>query len=192
MGYGKQVRTVLDDRQPLGHRHRALRTAVGYYSPLGFVATWAYVTAEAGMQWFDGDGAVRTVAVLETSRVVWLAEMEAFAVRRSAEKANGQRRPRKADIAFLTEPRWPGISPPSRIGLVAAVTAQRENGARHRNYADLHARLCECADTYINHLGYFRPEDRTALLDRIAALRPPRWVPLGPLLTYALLADSND
>ncbi|NIK57007.1 hypothetical protein [Kribbella shirazensis] len=191
MGYGKQVRTVLDGRQPLGHRYRALRTAVEYYCPLGFVATWAYVTAEAGMQQFDGDGAVRTVVVLETSRVVWLAEIEAFAARRSTEKANGQRRTRKADVAFLNDPRWPGIGAPSRVGLVAAVAAQRKNLV-HTPENDVHARLADCADTYINRLGYFRPDERTALLDTITALQAPRRFSLAPLLTYALLADSKE
>ena len=154
MSYRTSIRRVADVTLPLGRRYVALRSAVGYYCPLGFEATWAYVTTEArpwgGRRW-DGAALGRAAEILNDSRAVWLAEIAAFAALRRTEKAAGRRSPRASDVE--DRPRWPSTQPPSQLGLVAAVAAQPLYRLP-KELADLQASLNACASAYINRLGY--------------------------------------
>ncbi|MFJ2650965.1 hypothetical protein ACIO1C_30125 [Streptomyces sp. NPDC087420] len=155
---------------PLTRRHTALGCAVGRYCPLGFEATWAYVTTVALPSpdlRQDPAALVRALDTLEASRAVRLGALEDFAVRRRAEKARGRRTPGAGETVHLRQPGWPGATSPSRLGLVAAV-ANRHTAFRSGPYpdetlssdaqvgrlADLHARLDACASAYLTGLGH--------------------------------------
>ena len=169
MGFNTYARRVRDEQLPLVRRHSALRCAVGHYCPLGFNATWAYVAATACPSpdlRGDPDALLRALETLETSRAVRLKELDAFAVRRHVEKAAGRRTPPRIDTAHMRGPRWPGEAAPSRLGLVAAVanghtTFRRSpypdeslyRDSQARQLADLHARLDNCAASYLTNLG---------------------------------------
>ncbi|MEU9124039.1 hypothetical protein AB0C96_29965 [Streptomyces sp. NPDC048506] len=122
-----------DEQLPLARRHTALRCAVGHYCPLGFHATWAYLTATARPSpdlRREPAALLRALETLEASRTVQLNELAAFAARRHAEKAAGRRTPRRIDTTQLWGPHWPSESAPSRLGLVAAVANRhRDRGA---------------------------------------------------------------
>ncbi|MFE1441065.1 hypothetical protein [Streptomyces sp. NPDC058739] len=95
MAFGTDARRVRDERLPLIRRHVALRCAVGQHCPLGFNATWAYLTATAVPApelRADPAALLRALDTLEESRAVSIAETADFAVRRSAEKAAGRAR----------------------------------------------------------------------------------------------------
>ncbi|KAB2350703.1 hypothetical protein [Actinomadura rudentiformis] len=136
MSFGKYARRVRDESLPRAYRYRALRCAVGHYHPLGFHATWAYVTTLAVPSHDirrDVPALLRALDVLEASRTIWLAEMETFAANRRAEKSAGRRSPRSAEKTALAMPRWPGR--PSRLGLIAAV-ANRHRWFRQLPFPD--------------------------------------------------------
>ncbi|MFJ4202434.1 hypothetical protein ACIP2Y_22800 [Streptomyces sviceus] len=220
MSFRTYARKVHDERLPLARRHTALRSAVGAYCPLGFHATWAYVSATACPApdlRRDPTALLRALGTLEESRVVHLAEMDGFAARRRLEKTAGRRSPRASDTATLRSPRWPSSAPPSRLGLIAAV-ANRHSALqriprpdetlapdiRIRQLADLHARLEDCASSYLETLG--RRLDRSVAeeladivqgIDRL--IRPGYspvnlyllpWLRFANLLTYATEASA--
>lgn len=90
MGFRTYARRVRDEQLPLARRHTSLRCAVGQYCPLGFNATWAYLAATARPSpdlRKDPAALLRALETLEASRAVRLNEVDAFAVRRHAEKA---------------------------------------------------------------------------------------------------------
>ncbi|MFI5732161.1 hypothetical protein ACIA49_18700 [Kribbella sp. NPDC051587] len=184
MGYGVQIRKALDGTLPMGLRYLSLRQAVCDYCPLGFTATWAYVTAEArpdGDFRYDEAAFARAVMIIQASRAVWLTEMREFAARRTAEKRNGQRRPGRADQA-LFHARWPGGA--TRLGLVAAVSAVNLD-SRRQDLPQLNA----CAATYVGRLGYLEPVERQDLVKALADLPATRYV---ELVRYAVLnGDTN-
>ncbi|MFF2521830.1 hypothetical protein [Streptomyces liangshanensis] len=170
MGFRGFARVVRDAREPLVRRHAALRCAVGCFSPLGFHATWAYVTTVASPSpdpRRDPVGLVRALEVLEAGRAVHLSRVAEFAVRRRTEKTHGRRTPRTGDTGRPPGPHWPGETPPSRLGLVAAV-ADRHTAFRRGPYPDatlagpvragqlagLHGRLDTCASAYLTGLGH--------------------------------------
>jgi hypothetical protein len=210
MAYRTSIRRVRDESLPLGWRYGALRSAVGYYCPLGFQATWAYVASEArpwgGRRW-DGAALVRAIELLEDSRAVWLAELDAFAAARRTEKTAGRRCPRDADLEHLHGPRWPSTRPPSQLGLVAAVAAQHTAWRHTRlpdELANLRASLDGCALEYINRLGYVDDELRELLYttaDDIRRWLVPGYAPinahlagarrLGELLRYAVSGGAG-
>ncbi|MFD7813600.1 hypothetical protein ACFV6E_11725 [Streptomyces sp. NPDC059785] len=198
-----------DERLPLLRRHAALRCAVGRYCPLGFNATWAYLTATAGPApdlRRDPAALLRALDMLEESRAVHLTEVAEFAARRHLEKAAGRRSPHPSDTAALRGPRWPSTSPPSRLGLIAAVAnghaAFRQfpypdetlsSDTRVRQLADLHAWLDASASAYLEALG--RPAsaavaELTATIDAIDDLTAPGYAPLnGCLLPWLRFAN---
>ncbi|MBE1531639.1 hypothetical protein [Actinomadura algeriensis] len=198
MSFGTYARRVRDEALDPRARHMALRCAVGRYGPLGFNATWAYVTAVARPLpdvRRDVPALVRALDVLEASRSVRLAEEAAFAAARRAEKAAGRRTPRAADAAALAGPRWPGRTPPSRLGLVAAV-ADRDRwfrglpfpdesllpDERFRDLAVLHDRLGAAAAAYLARLGDPDGEVRASAAEAargIDAFVRPGYAPLN-------------
>ncbi|MFF0199283.1 hypothetical protein [Streptomyces sp. NPDC005017] len=181
---------------------------MGQYRPLGFNATWAYLSATAVPApdlRADPAALLRALDTLEESRAVSIAETAAFAVRRTAEKAAGRRTPSASDKAALRGPRWPSAVPPSRLGLVAAV-ADRHKAFRGLRYPDetlttdgeghriagLYARLDTSAHAYLSALGHLdRPavEELAAVVDGITGHVRPGYSPLNmhllPWLRFA-------
>lgn len=209
MGFRTYARRVRDEQLPLARRHTSLRCAVGQYCPLGFNATWAYLAATARPSpdlRRDPAALLRALETLEASRAVRLNEVDAFAVRRHAEKAAGRRTPRRIDTPQMTGPRWPSETEPSRLGLIAAVANRhttfqrfpfpdeslyRDNQAQQ--LADLHARLDSCATSYLTNLGHVDAPTRDALAEtilRIESLIRPGYAPLnGHLLVWLRFAN---
>ncbi|WP_143663561.1 hypothetical protein [Streptomyces sp. NRRL B-24085] len=191
-----------DERFPLVRRHAALRCAVGDYGPLGFNATWAYLSTTACPTpdlRRDSAALLRALATLEESRAAHLAEMDAFAARRRVEKAVGRRTPRASDTATLRFPRWPSSAPPSRLGLIAAV-ANRHSAFQRipypdetlspdievRRLANLHARLEGCAASYLKALGRLDRRAAAELTDTVHGIRNLGRPGYSPLNMYLL------
>lgn len=68
MSFGTYARRVRDSGLPYGARYRALRCAATRYMPLGFHATWAFITGKAGNVRADEAALLRALEVLEDSR----------------------------------------------------------------------------------------------------------------------------
>ncbi|MFF7640981.1 hypothetical protein [Streptomyces canus] len=164
----------------------------------------------------DPTALLRALGTLEESRVVHLAEMDGFAARRRLEKTAGRRSPRASDTATPRSPRWPSSAPPSRLGLIAAV-ANRHSALqriprpdetlapdiRIRQLADLHARLEDCASSYLVTLGRLDRPAAEKLADIVQGIdrliRPGYspvnlyllpWLRFAHLLTYAIEASA--
>ncbi|MFF5918239.1 hypothetical protein ACFY8C_07830 [Streptomyces flavochromogenes] len=211
MSFGTHARRVRDERAAPARRHRALRCAVAEYGPLGFHATWAYLTATAVPApdlRRDTAALLRALGTLEASRAVRIEETAAFAARRRVEKAAGVRTPRGGDpLAPTWRPRWPGG--PSRLGLVAAVANRRAaflevphpdpsllpDGLGHR-LADLRGRLDACAADWLTALG--RPDgpardEPAGIAAGIHRHLTPGYGPLNvPLLQWLRFAELLD
>ncbi|QHC25730.1 hypothetical protein [Streptomyces sp. GS7] len=192
-----------DEQLPLTRRHTALRCAVGHYCPLGFNATWAYLTATARPSpdlRRDPAALLRALQTLEDSRTLRLNEIDAIATRRHAEKAAGRRTPRPTDTTQLRGPHWPSETAPSRLGLVAAV-ADRHTDFRRLPYPDetlyrdseapqlagLHSHLDAYATTYLTNLGHVEAPTRDSLAQTIRAIERLVRPSCTPLNGYLLM-----
>jgi hypothetical protein len=215
MSFGTYARRVRNEQLPLSVRYSALRCAVDHYRPLGFNATWAYVTATAlpspGIR-RDGSALLRALDVLERSRSVWLEETETFTAMRRTEKARGRRSPRPADRARLhfVLPRWPGRTAPSRLGLVAAVANRYAwfsrlplpdeppppGDSRASRLIAMHAGLDNCAADYLAQLGRLDDAALRSLDLAVQTLRrsvQPGYSSLNaPVLLWLRLANLLD
>lgn len=107
MSFGTYARRVRDRDLPHRLRYGALRCAVNRYGPVGFRATWSYLSTLGDLR-SDEAALLRALDVLEVSRAAWLAETADFAARRRAEKARHRRSPTAADRLRHTGRRWPG------------------------------------------------------------------------------------
>jgi hypothetical protein len=107
VSFGTYARRVRDCGLPYGGRYRALRCAAGHYCPLGFNATWSYLSTVGDLR-AEENALLRALDVLELSRAVWLAETRAFAARRRAEKRQHRRPLAGAELRYLNGWRWPG------------------------------------------------------------------------------------
>ncbi|MFG2838758.1 hypothetical protein ACGFYE_27600 [Streptomyces zaomyceticus] len=194
MSFGTYARRVRDEGTPAARRHVALRCAVSEYCPLGFHATWAYVSATALPSpdlRRDSTALLRALDILETSRAVRIAEGASFAARRRAEKAAGLRTPRGAPVTQVWRPHWPTSigTAPSRLGLVAAV-ADRHRAFRRlprpedtpvtdglategpaARLMELHGRLEACGTAYLTALGLPDAAVRDELSDTVTGIR---------------------
>ncbi|MFG3252457.1 hypothetical protein [Streptomyces sp. NPDC048172] len=211
MGFGTYARKVRDEALAPHVRHGALRCAVERYCPLGFHATWAYVTAESRPSPASSSGLrrdmaalVRALDVLEESRAVWLRDVAAYAAVRRAEKTAGHRVPRRTGAPLLApggraRPCWPGADGrgPSRLGMVAAVADRYAAFRAAPGALAACAALDACAAEYIATLG--RPgEDTRDELGRVLReleARPPvdtlSWVQFARLLDYAARVEAR-
>jgi hypothetical protein len=110
-----QAARVRNVSLPLRRRLFALRECVLHFAPYGFRATWHHVVLQAGVPVRlaeDPDSLPRAVGELEDARRLWLAEMQAFTLRRRQEKEAGHRRPRRDEawhawlqgLAFCPDP----------------------------------------------------------------------------------------
>ncbi|MEU9013422.1 hypothetical protein AB0D12_27400 [Streptomyces sp. NPDC048479] len=202
MSFGTYARTVRNEQLPPSRRHAALRCAVGHYCPLGFNATWAYVTATARPSpdiRRDTSALLRALDALDTSRSVWLQDTEAFASTRQTEKAAGRRSPRPADMARFVMPQWPSRTTPSRLGLVAAV-ANRQTWFRALPFPDetlssdvqasrlaaVRTSLDNSAAEYLAQLGRLDSTGRHSLSTAVQTLHQTVHPGYSPLNTYVL------
>jgi hypothetical protein len=115
MGWGREARRVRDATLPVGHRFRALQVLVSeHHHPLGYHGTLDELERVAGVRrilpgrrlgWTD-EALRAALDELERSRATHVAYREAFARRRAAEKAAGQRVPTAGDAAALRRREW--------------------------------------------------------------------------------------
>ncbi|WP_328488623.1 hypothetical protein [Streptomyces zaomyceticus] len=199
MSFGTYARRVRDVGAPAVRRHTALRRAVSEYCPLGFHATWAYVSATALPSpdlRRDSTALLRALDILEASRAVRIAEGASFAARRRAEKAAGLRTPRGAPVTRVWRPHWPAATgtAPSRLGLVAAVADRHRAFGRlprpddipvtggpatdglvaegpAARLTELHGRLEACGTAYLTALGLPDEAARAELSDTVTGIR---------------------
>jgi hypothetical protein len=171
-------------------RHSALRCAVGCYCPLGFNATWSYLSTTGDLR-NDERALLRALDMLEQSRNVWLAEMSAFADRRRAEKRRHRRTPPAAEVDFLLGWRWPGPQGHQvmfrEIGLCWAGHLEgpfpEVPAADKGDLVYLDSTLAGCVSTYLRNGGVTGPGHRDILLGCLPELRG--WIPrLGYPETY--------
>lgn len=110
MSYGTYARKVRDDSLPYGRRVNALASCVQLYRPLGYLATFGYLNHVAGPLRRDEAALLRALDTLTASRELWLAEMDAYASRRSEVKRLGRRTPRSSDANPNLPACWYGDS----------------------------------------------------------------------------------
>ena len=77
------------------------------YCPVGFTATWSWLSTVGDLK-RDEVALVAALERVERSREMWLAEMSAFAGRRRAEKIGHRRTPSREERRYLYGFRWPG------------------------------------------------------------------------------------
>ncbi|MEV0271446.1 hypothetical protein AB0H43_21930 [Hamadaea sp. NPDC050747] len=107
MSFGTYARRVRDTARPYAERYSALRCAVSMYCPVGFTATWSWLSITGDLR-RDDAALMAALDRVELSRDVWLAEMSAFASRRRAEKNEHRRTPTQEERRYLYRWRWPG------------------------------------------------------------------------------------
>jgi hypothetical protein len=178
MSFGIYARRVRDRDLPYRARYRALRCAVGRYCPIGFNATWSYLSTVGDMN-ADEEALIRALDILEASRNVWLAEIKAFAARRRAEKRRHRRSPTTADRLYLYGCRWPGsdgheamLHEISRLWAEHLCEPFPETPAETMgDLVYLDSTIAGCVSTYLSNDGETRPEHRDVLLTCLAELR---------------------
>ncbi len=178
MSFGTYARRVRDRDLPFGARYRAFVHALGQYCPIGFQATWSYLSTMGDVM-ADEETLVRALDILEASRSVWLAEMEAFTARRRAEKRQHRRSPSAADRLYLYGCRWPGPDAHKvmcyEIGRLWAEHLREpfpETPAETKcDLVHLDSTIAGCVSIYLSHGGETGPEHRAILLTCLAGLR---------------------
>ncbi|MEU0880628.1 hypothetical protein ABZ345_18650 [Lentzea sp. NPDC005914] len=93
MSFACCARKVLDTSLPLNRRVSALRSCVQSYHPIGFEATFSFLSSAAGSFANDPAALPRALELLTTSRAAWLAELRAYGVLRRRAKQLGYRVP---------------------------------------------------------------------------------------------------
>ncbi|MGP3955968.1 hypothetical protein ACTWPT_08220 [Nonomuraea sp. 3N208] len=108
MSFGTYARRVRDPSLPYGLRYSSLRCAVARYMPLGFHATWDFVTSRAGNVRRDEAALLRALGLLEDSRRAWHAEQAGFARRRTEDKRRHHRTATEEERRHRFGWRWHG------------------------------------------------------------------------------------
>ncbi|WP_328491547.1 hypothetical protein OHS59_01515 [Streptomyces sp. NBC_00414] len=177
MSFAGCAERVRDRSLPHGRRHTALRCAVGHYCPLGFKATWSYLST-AGSLRHDEAALLRALDMLELSRNVWLTELEAFADRRRTEKRQNRRIPSATDLLHVHGRRWPG--PQGHHAMFREVELFWAAHAKipfpevpHADKPDLvhlDSSIAGCISTYLGNGGSAGPGHRDILLNCLPEL----------------------
>ena len=178
MSFGTYARRTRDGDLPYWARYCALRCAVSRYCPIGFHATWSYLSTVGDLKADEG-ALLRALEILETSRHVWLADMDTFATRRRAEKLLHRRSPTASERLRLYGFRWPGPD-----GHQATIHAVELLWAGHRaapfpetptefkgDLVYLDSTIAGCVWTYVGRSGRATPGHRDILLACIPPLR---------------------
>lgn len=110
--FNVEYRQVVDASLPLPVRVQAFYHCVEWYCWLTrqkFQQTYLRLGAECGFDFRnppDDAGLSRAATLLMAERRVFLKKVEAFAEVRRAEKAQGRRQPRRAQLESLYSPDW--------------------------------------------------------------------------------------
>ncbi|SNY40998.1 hypothetical protein SAMN05421748_106109 [Paractinoplanes atraurantiacus] len=110
VSYGTYARKVADGSLPYGQRINALGGCVQLYRPLGYLATFSYLSQSAGSFRRDEAALLRALGMLTASRELWLVEVDAYAARRREAKRLGRRTPRSSDTNPIFPACWYGDS----------------------------------------------------------------------------------
>src|SRR5690606_23852767 len=84
----------------------ALRSCVPLYRPIGFNATLSYLETKAGRCQRDEAALLAALDLIEDSRAVLRAELQAYATERREAKRQGRRTPRAGDVNPNQQFRW--------------------------------------------------------------------------------------
>ncbi|MQA97585.1 MAG: hypothetical protein GEV11_24245 [Streptosporangiales bacterium] len=186
-------------------RHRALRSAVTGFCPLGFHATWDYIELRAGRLRGDAAALVRALGVLETARDARLREAAEYERRRTAEK----RTQRVPDDTLDRLPwRWPGPDGHDAMYFTAEVlwaerTQPFPEGLPPRGELALRVlqrHVLVCLSGYFEQDGRLLDRDRGTLRAALGELRAvvgfPRTYPAAfahfwPLLKLATIVAQD-
>lgn len=204
MTYQTLVRRAQNPELPLGLRYVALRSAVEYQRRIGYHATWEFITGTDARKTIPLDAAqlLEAVARMETSRNVWLAEMAAYAARRTALKRDGVPADHH-ESRYRKGRRWHG--PNTRAATVIAIAWQWNpdwvfDGPAElwEPYAPLQQELSGFVDAYLGAgLDVARLRRLPALQTRIEAVRREHsrhynlWMPTARLAKTAELIQYD-
>ncbi|WP_433413105.1 N-acetyltransferase family protein [Microtetraspora malaysiensis] len=180
MSFGTYARRVRDRNLPYGARYSALRCAVERYMPLGFNATWAYITGRAGNVRTDEAALICALDVLEVSRKARQAELAEFACRRGADKKQRHSRTvMEEEIRYRYGCHWPG--PDAHEATLRTVTALWDEHTRlpfpdvppapKGGLVELDTSIAGVIWTYLQRKGNLHPDHRRLLRDCLADLR---------------------
>ncbi|WP_235558147.1 GNAT family N-acetyltransferase [Sphaerimonospora mesophila] len=201
MSFGAHARRMRDRNLPYGARYHALRCAVERYMPLGFNATWAYVTGRAGDVRTDEAALLRALDVLEVSREARKVELAEFARRRSADKRRRHSRTVSAEkIRYRYGRRWPG--PDSHEATLRTVTARWEEYTRlpfpdvpaalKDDLVNLDTRIAGVIWSYLDAGGRLRPGHRHLLRDGLTDLHGRHLAYPGSFYAFFGLREMAD
>lgn len=178
MSFGTHARRARDRDLPYRERYGALRCAVNRYCPIGFHATWSFLTTVGNVK-KDEEALARALDVLETSRDAWFAELDAFTARRRSEKQQHRRTPTASDRLRFQGYRWPGPD-----GHAAMFRTVEQLWEAHRSepfpempagaegdLVSLEATIAGCISSYLNRGGEAGPGRSDVLLTCLAASR---------------------
>ncbi|MET8050079.1 GNAT family N-acetyltransferase [Streptosporangium sp. NPDC005286] len=191
MSFGTYARRVRNQDLPYGLRHTSLRYAVERYMPVGYHATWDYITSRAGRIRTDETALLRALDILETSREARLAEMAAFALRRTSEKRD-RRTLSAGEHRYRHGWRWPGPDAHEAMHqTVQTLWAQRQRlpFPEVPSLVTLDSTVADCVQTYLRRGGALHPDHRDILRSCLADLRAVRFdyrSPISGALTYFL------
>jgi hypothetical protein len=110
VSFGTYARKVRDPGLPYGRRIQALAGCVQRYRPLGYQATFDYLTRVAGPLRHDEAALLRALDSISASRELWQRELLEYADRRRAAKRSGRRRPRTTESNPSRPTHWYGDS----------------------------------------------------------------------------------
>jgi ribosomal protein S18 acetylase RimI-like enzyme len=170
MSFGTYARRVRDSSLPLKRRHTSLRCAVERYMPMGFHSTLDYLASRTGQIRTDEDALLGALDILETSRRAWLAEMAAFARRRTVEK-HDRRTVSVDEHRYRHGWRWPG--PDAHEAMHHTIRTLWDRHERepcpevpaidHADLLRLDATVAEIVPAYLRRSGSLRPDHREIL-----------------------------
>jgi hypothetical protein len=126
VSFGTYARRVRDGSSPYGRRINALAGCVQLYRPLGYLATFGYLSHVAGPFRSDEVALLRALDVLTRSRGLWLAEVAAYATRRREAKRLGWRTPRSLDTNPSLPTCWYGDSRRAAIFTLGFLLRKRD------------------------------------------------------------------
>jgi GNAT superfamily N-acetyltransferase len=137
MTFQTLARRVRNPKLSLGLRYVALRSAVEHYRSLGYHATWAFITGTDPRTSvpLDEPRLLDALERMETSRKARLAEMEAFAARRTALKESHRLPVDREESRYRQGRRWAG--PDARAATAIAVAYEWGRDWRSDVPADL-------------------------------------------------------
>jgi len=178
VSFGTYARRVRDRDLSYAMRYCSLRCAVSRYSPIGFHATWSFLSTVGNLK--RDEEALLALDVLETSRAAWLADVEDFAARRSAEKQERhQRTPSESERRHFSIYRWPGpdghaavlhtIGPLWKAHLAEPFPEMPSESKASFVYLD--TTIAGCVSTYLSNGGTLDRGNRRLLIACLDAAR---------------------